>query len=385
MKLLEYQLKMIFKQYEIPIPDGKVTSIAREAKRIAEDIGEAVVVKAQVLAEGRGAAGGIRLARTPQETELFASQILASTIHGRQVSKVLVDEAVIVDKEYYIFITYSRALQKPVIAMYNTGSVYIETSAAALDDNLDYLAIDPLIGLQQYQIFELASRFDFPPKYQRRLFAIVNAMWRIFCDKDATLVAINPLVITNDGRMLALDGKITVDDHAFFRQQTVFDTRVIETLATKNEYEANKYGMYYFKMDGNIGLLSNATGVSMFTIDYVKSRGGQPADYLDLGGSSRPDNIEIAMRVLFGDPDVDIILVNIFGGRIRCDEAAERLLGSLKDNRRRIPVIVCFGGTGAEKAVEMLADSQITAVTELPAAVNEVFNNIGEPYEHPDQ
>ena len=125
--------------------------------------------------------------------------------------------------------------------------------------------------------------------------------------------------------------------------------------------------------------------VSMFTIDYVKSRGGQPADYLDLGGSSRPDNIEIAMRVLFGDPDVDIILVNIFGGRIRCDEAAERLLGSLKDNRRRIPVIVCFGGTGAEKAVEMLADSQITAVTELPAAVNEVFNNIGEPYEHPDQ
>ncbi len=385
MKLLEYQLKTIFKQYEIPIPDGKVTSIAREAKRIAEDIGEAVVVKAQVLAEGRGAAGGIRLARTPQETELFASQILASTIQGRQVSKVLVDEAVIVDKEYYIFITYSRALQKPVIAMYNTGSVYIETSAAALDDNLDYLAIDPLIGLQQYQIFELASRFDFPPKYQRRLFTIVNAMWRIFCDKDATLVAINPLVITNDGRMLALDGKITIDDHAFFRQQSVFDTRVVETLATENEYAANKYGMYYFKMDGNIGLFSNATGVTMFTIDYVKSRGGRPADYLDLGGSARPDNIEIAMRVLSNDPNIDIILINIFGGRVHCDEAAERLLASMKDNRRHIPVIACFGGTGAEKAVEMLAESPIKAVTELPAAVDEVFNHIGEPYEHPDQ
>ncbi len=385
MKLLEYQLKMIFKQYGIPIPDGKVTSIAREAKRIAEDIGESVVVKAQVHAEGRGAAGGIRLARTPQETELFASEILSSAIRGLPVSKVLVDEAVIVDKEYYVFITYSRALQKPVIAMYNNRSVYIETSAGALDDNLDYLMIDPLIGLQQYQIFDLASRFDFPPKYQRRLFAIVNAMWRIFCDKDATLVAINPLAITNDGRMLALDGKITVDDHAFFRQQTIFDTQVIDTPATKNEYEANKYGMYYFKMAGNIGLLSNATGITMCTIDYVKSRGGQPADYLDLGGGARPDNIEIAMDLLYDDPDIDVILVNIFGGRIRCDETAERLLASQKNNRWRVPVVACFGGTGAEKALEMLSTSRITAVSDLPAAVDEVFKTIGEPYEHPDQ
>ena len=225
MKLQEYQLKNIFRQYGIPIPDGRVTSFAREAKRIAEEISCPVVVKAQVQAEGRGMSGGIRLARTPEETEEFASEILASHIKGLPVSKVLIDEAVPIEEEYYLLIAYDRSQQIPVLAMYDTGSVYIETAANSLYENLERVEIDPLIGLQQFQIYDLASRCNFPQKYQRRLFEICKQMWQIFCDLDALLVAINPLAFTPDGRMLALDGKITLDDNAFFRQQTLFDAQ----------------------------------------------------------------------------------------------------------------------------------------------------------------
>ena len=378
MKLQEYQLKNIFKQYGIPIPDGRVTSFAREAKRIAEEINGPVVVKAQVQAEGRGMSGGIRLARTPEETEEFASEILASHIKGLPVSKVLIDEAVPIEEEFYLLIAYDRSRQIPVLAMYDTGSVYIETAANSLYENLERVEIDPLIGLQQFQIYDLASRCNFPQKYQRRLFEICKQMWKIFCDLDALLVAINPLAFTPDGRMLALDGKITLDDNAFFRQQTLFDAQYM-MITNETEYEAMKYGMCYFRMDGNIGVLANGAGLTMSCIDYVRYRGGHPANYLDMGGSVHEEKAEKALTLLYNDPRVDVIIINIYGGKTHCDKVAGGLLRSLKSNRRNIPLIVRFSGTGADTAHEMLKGTKIRTVPDLPEAVDSVFEIIGAP------
>lgn len=379
MKLQEYQLKNIFKQYGIPIPDGRVTSFSREAKRIAEEIGGPVVVKAQVLAEGRGMAGGIRLARTPEETEEFAAEILASRIKDLPVDKILIDEAVTIDDEYYLLITYDRAVQKPVLVMYDTGSLYIETAANSLFDNLERVVIDPLIGLQRFQIFDLLSRCSFPQKYTRRLFEICGQMWKIFCDTDATLVAINPLAITSDGRLLALDGKITLDDNAFFRQQALFDTKYA-SVNGDGEFEAQKYGMFYFKMDGNIGVLANGAGLTMSCIDYIKYRGGQPANYLDMGGSVHEEKAEKGLHMLYGDPQIEAIVIDVYGGKTHCDKVAEGILASLRENRRNIPLIVIFSGTNAEAAHEILKGTPgICSAENMPEAVDKVFEIIGEP------
>ena len=378
MKLQEYQLKNIFRQYGIPVPDGRVTSYAREAKRIAEAINGPVVVKAQVLSEGRGMSGGIRLARTPEETEEFASQILASRIQDVPVSKVLIDEAVTIAEEYYILITYDRAVQTPVLVMYDTGSLYIETAANSLYDNLERVNIDPLIGLQQYQVYDLASRCNFPLKYQRKLFTICGQMWKIFCEMDALLVAINPLAIGTDGRLLALDGKITVDNNAFFRQQTLFDSE-LSMISNMTEYEAQNYGMCYFRMDGNIGVLANGAGLTMSCIDYLRHRGGRPANYLDMGGSVHDQRAEKALTLLYDDPRVDAVIVNVYGGKTHCDKVAEGLLRSLYHNKRKIPTIVRFSGTNADIAHEMLKGSLIATVPDLPEAVDKVFEFIGAP------
>ena len=378
MKLQEYQLKNIFRQYGIPVPDGRVTSYAREAKRIAETINAPVVVKAQVLSEGRGMSGGIRLARTPEEAEEFASQILSSKIREIPVSKVLIDEAVMIGEEYYILITYDRAEQVPVLVMYDTGSLYIETAANSLYENLERVTIDPLIGLQQFQIFDLASRCNFPQKYQRKLFKVCLQMWKIFCELDALLVAINPLAISTDGRLLALDGKITVDDNAFFRQQMLFDSQP-GLVSNMTEYEAQKYGICYFKMDGNIGVLANGAGLTMSCIDYVRHRGGRPANYLDMGGSVHDQKAEKALRLLYEDPRVDAIIMNIYGGKTHCDKVAEGLLRSLSSNKRKIPTIVRFSGTNADIALEMLKGSLIATVPDMPEAVDKVFEFIGAP------
>ncbi len=382
MKLQEYQLKIIFKQNGIPIPDGRVTSFSREAKRIAEEINAPVVVKAQVLTEGRAMYGGIRVARTPEETEVFASEILSSRIHDLPVAKVLIDEAVTIDEEYYLLISYDRARQIPVLVMYDTGSIYIETAANSLYENLERVDIDPLIGLQQYQIFDLAGRCNFPVKYQRKLFEICARMWDIFSNLDALLVAINPLAITSDGRLLALDGKITLDNNAFFRQQQLFDTQY-SSITNETEFEARKYGMCYFKMDGNIGLLANGAGLTMSCIDYVRHRGGSPANYLDMGGSVHEEKAEKALTLLYNDPQVEAIIVNVYGGKTHCDKVAGGLLRSLSANKRNIPLVVRFSGTNAEEAHEMLKDKGIITVPDMPEAVDKVFEIVGAPsHEH---
>lgn len=379
MKLQEYQVKSFFRTYGIPVPDGHVTSIAREAKQIAEEIDGPVIVKAQVLREGRSLEGGIRLAKSPEETERIASDILSLNIKGLPVSRVLIDEAIPIQEEYYVFITFDRSQRKPVLGLYNNGSIYIEAAAQALYDVIETVTIDPLIGLQRYQIAELVSRFDFPQKYVKEFITICQKLWRLFEDTDATLVGINPLAISSDNRMLALDGKITVDDYAFYRQELLFDYRQNQGEdADPLEEEAHKYGLFYFNMGGNIGTMMNGAGLSMASIDYIKSCGGRPANYLDMGGDVYEEKASKGMEILFRNPEIEIIIVNIFGGKTHCDAIAEGLLHAQPLNKRHIPIIARFSGTNEDLAREILNGSGIITANSITQAVEKAFVILGE-------
>ncbi len=377
MKLHEYQLKLYFKRYGIPVPEGQVTSIAREAKLITEEIGGPVVVKAQVLTEGRGEAGGIRLARTPDETRLAAAEMLASKIKGIPVRKLLIDEAVNIEKEYYILITFDRATRRPVLMMYDTGEIFIEAAASALYEGLDRVDIDPLIGLRRFQIIDLASRFDVPEKHIRRFVDICQNLYKLFCEMDATLVALNPLAITDDDRMLAIDGKITVDDNAYYRQEMLYDFQPTGAMEPGVIYDARKYGMYYSKMDGDIGCLMNGGGLAMACLDYIRIRGGRPANYLNMSGNVYEEKVITAMDILYQDPQIRVILIDFYGGRSDCSVVAASILKTLPRNLNNLPIIAHFCGNKAEEANALLAGSAVTTVADFPEAVDKAFEITG--------
>ncbi len=372
MKLHEYQSKAFFKKYGIPIPEGHVTSMAREAKQIADEIGGPVVVKAQVLVEGRGMAGGIRLAKTPQEAEKFASEILSARIKGLSVRNVLVDEAVSIEKEYFLLITYGRELRMPLLMMYESGTIYIETAANALFDNLERVYINPLSGLQRYQVRQLAVRLDFPQKFLRGLIDICLGMWRLFCDLDARMVAINPLSITDDQRLLALDGKITLDENARFRQEYLDDFHDFDAEAY-GEFEARKHGLDYVKLDGNIGCLANGAGLTMAMLDCIEDCGGHPANFMDLGTGVMADSVISALDILLKDPQVKVILVNIFGGMARCDDVAEALKKAVEKFGTEIPIVLYMNGTRSESGYQILQGTDIIFAPSMVEAVKKAI------------
>lgn len=376
MKLHEYQSKTFFKKYGIPIPEGHVTSIAREAKQIAEEIGGPVVVKAQVLAEGRGMAGGIRLAKTPQEAEKVASEILSAKIRGLSVRNVLVDEALSIEKEYFLLITFDREAKMPLLMMYESGTIYIETAANALFENLDRVYIDPLVGLQRYQVRQLAYRLDFPQKFLRGLTEICLGMWRLFCDVDARMVGINPLAITDDQRLLVLDGKITLDENARFRQEYLVDFHDFDVEAY-GEFEAQKLGLDYIKMDGNIGCLVNGAGLTMATLDCIEDFGGRPANFMDLGAGVDPDKVISALGILLNDPQVEVVLINIFGGMTRCDDIANGLKAAIEKYGTDIPLIMHMGGTHADSGYRILKDLDILFAPSMIEAVKKAVEIAG--------
>ncbi len=372
MKLHEYQSKVLFKQYGIPIPEGHMTSMAREAKQIAKEIGGSVVVKAQVLVEGRGMAGGIRLARTPQEAEKFASEILSAKIKGLPVRNVLVDEALLLEKEYFLLITYGRETRMPLLMMYDSGTIYIETAANALFDNLERVYINPLAGLQRYQIRQLAARLDFPQKFMRGLIDICMGMWRLFCDLDARMVALNPLCITDDQRLVALDGKVTLDENARFRQEYLIDLHSFGADAY-GESEARKHGLDYIKLDGTIGCLTNGAGLTMATLDCIEDCGGHPANFMDLGAGVTVDSVISALNILIKDPQVKVILVNLFGGMTRCDEIAGALRQGIEKYEPDIPIVLYMNGTHADIGYQMLQDLEIVIAPSMLEGVKKAI------------
>jgi succinyl-CoA synthetase beta subunit len=368
MKLHEYQSKMIFSKYGIPIPKGRVATTAAEAKAIAEELGGRVVVKSQVLVGGRGKAGGVKLAKDPNEAEQLAGQILGMEIKGLPVRKVLVDEAAGIESEIYFSITNDRAQRKPVMIASAAGGVEIEEVAAKTPEKIIKVHIDPLLGLRDYQARDIAASIDLPREHWKEFGRIAAGLWQVYSQTDATLAEINPLVITKDNRLLALDGKMLIDDSALYRHPDLAEMRDLDEEAAA-ETEARKYGLTYIKLDGNIGCMVNGAGLAMTTMDIVKLFGGEPANFLDIGGGANADKVAAAMRIILTDTNVRAILLNIFGGITRCDEVAHGILEATSQVKPKAPMIVRLVGTNSAEGRQILADARmITADTLADAA-----------------
>lgn len=367
MKLHEYQSKQLFARYGVPIPRGTVTSSATEARHIAEELGGRAVVKSQVLVGGRGKAGGIRLANNPEEAQQLAAKILSMEIKGLPVRKVLVDEAAAIDQEIYLGITNDRGLRKPVIMASSAGGVDIEEVAAKTPEQIVKVHVDPLLGIKDYQTRDIAAGIDLPRPYWKQFGEIVKGLWQVYTENDATLAEINPLVITKDKRLLALDGKLIIDDNALFRHGGLSDLRDLDVEAP-SELEARKYGLTYIKLDGTIGCMVNGAGLAMATMDIIKHFGGEPANFLDIGGGASSERVTAAMRIILADPNVKAVLLNIFGGITRCDEVARGIVAAMQDVKTDVPMVIRLVGTNAEDGRQILADADMAPAETLAEA-----------------
>jgi len=364
MRLHEYQSKSLFARYGIPIPRGRIASSATEAKQISEELGGKVVIKSQVLVGGRGKAGGIRLAKTNKEAEDYATEILGMEVKGIPVRKVLVDEAVSISKEIYLSIANDRNNQKPLLMASSAGGVDIEETALRSPDKIIKRIIDPLIGLRDYQLRDIAISIDLDRKFWKPFGEIIIALWRLYVDCDATIVEINPLVITAEEKLVALDAKVVLDDNAIFRHPDLAEMRDIDDEAPA-EVEGRKFGVVFIKLDGNIGCLVNGAGLAMATMDIIKLLGGKPANFLDIGGGASSEKVAAAFRIILLDPQVKAILVNVFGGITRCDEVAKGILGAMNIVKTKIPVIVRLVGTNREEGMRLLEGTNLIPAVSL--------------------
>lgn len=378
MKLHEYQSKKIFSRFNIPIPKGRVTTTANEARQIADELGGRVVIKSQVLVGGRGKAGGIRLAKSSKESEEIASQILAMEIKGLPVRKVLVDEAANIEKEIYLGITNDRAARKPVMMASSAGGVEIEEIARETPEKIIRAYIDPLMGLRDYQARDIAVGIDLPRDHWRTFVQIARGLWEAYQGCDATLAEINPLVITTENQLLAVDGKMIIDDNALYRHPDLAEMRDLD-VEEQSEIEARKYGLSYIKLDGNIGCMVNGAGLAMTTMDIIKIFGGEPANFLDIGGGAGADKVAAALRIILSDSKVNAVLINVFGGITRGDEVARGILAALDEIRTDIPMVIRLVGTNANEGRQILAEaSMITAETLAGAAQKAVAISDGQ-------
>ncbi len=368
MKLHEYQSKHFFARYGIPIPKGRVAANAVEAKHIAQELGDRVVIKAQVLVGGRGKAGGIRLAKSPEEAEELAGQILSMKIKGLPVRKVLIDEAASIDKEIYLGITNDRSARKPVMMASSAGGVEIEEVARDAPEKIVKVYIDPLLGLRDYQARDIAAGIDLPRDHWRIFGQIANGLWQAYRESDATLAEINPLIITSKDQLIAVDGKMVLDDNALFRHPDLAEMRDLD-VEDPSEIEARKYGLVFIKLDGDIGCMVNGAGLAMTTMDIIKLFGGSPANFLDIGGGASAEKVTAALRIILTDPNVKTVLFNIFGGITRGDEVARGILAAMNELQKEIPMVIRLVGTNAEEGRQILSDADmITAETLADAA-----------------
>ncbi len=378
MKLHEYQSKLIFAEYGVPIPKGRVAATANEAKQIAEELGGRVVVKSQVLVGGRGKAGGIRLAKSPSEAEELATQILSMEIKGLPVRKVLIDEAANIEHEIYLGITNDRAARRPVMMASSEGGVDIEEVARVTPEKIIKAHIDPLMGLQGYQARDIAAGIDLPRELWRSFGKIAESLWQAYKKSDATLAEINPLVITSDNKLVAVDGKMVLDDSALFRHPDLAEKRDLDVEAPA-EIEARKYGLSFIKLDGDIGCMVNGAGLAMTSMDVIKFFGGEPANFLDIGGGANAEKVAAAFRIILSDPNIKAVLINIFGGITRGDEVARGILTAMKEVKPKVPMVVRLVGTNAEEGRQLLANANmITANTLADAAKKAVAAAKGE-------
>ncbi len=373
MKIHEYQAKEIFRKYNIPVPDGIVAFSVDEAKKASEKLGDfPVVVKAQIHAGGRGKGGGVKLATSLDEAEQFADEILGMNLithqtgpEGKIVNKLLIEQGCKIKKELYLSIVPDRASAKIVIIASIEGGMDIEEVAEKTPEKIIKTFIDPMQGIQPYHSREIAFGLELTPETMKQFFVILKSLYTLFVEKDCNLLEINPLIITEDNKILAIDAKVDIDSNSLFRHKDILEYRDLDE-EDPLEVEASKYNLNYINLDGNIGNVVNGAGLAMATMDIIKLSGAEAANFLDVGGGATAEMVENAFRILLKDKKVKGILINIFGGILRCDEFAKGVVQAAKKTGLNIPVVVRMEGTNVEKGREILAESGL----ELQTAVN---------------
>ena len=367
MKLHEYYSKKIFSDYGIPIPHGEIAETPKDAQRIAKELGGQVVVKSQVLVGGRGKAGGIKVAKNPKEAYQHAQEILSLTIKGLPVRKVLIDQAADIKDEIYLGITTDRSARKPVIMASAEGGVDIEEVARKTPKKIIKCHIDPLMGLQTYQSRDLAAGIDLARVHWRAFGQIAQGLWQAYNGSDATLAEINPLVVTGDGKLLAVDGKMVLDDNALFRHPELEALRDLD-VDKEAEIRARENDLSFIKLDGNIGCMVNGAGLAMTTMDIIKLFGGEPANFLDIGGGASAEKVATALEIILSDKNVKAVLFNIFGGITRCDLVAKGILEALGKVKTEIPMVVRLVGTNAAEGRQLLKNAEMETADTLAKA-----------------
>ena len=370
MKIHEYQGKAILSQYGVPVPRGKVAFSADEARAIAQELGGGTCgVKAQIHAGGRGKGGGVKVVKGPEAAFAAAGRLIGMTLvthqtgpEGRKVERLLVEEGLDIKRELYLGMVIDRSRRRPVLMASPDGGVEIEKVAEETPERIFKEFLHPALGLQGYQARRLAFRLGLSGDLGGKAVTMMSAVARAFTAADASLVEINPLVVTGDGRLVALDAKMTFDDSALYRHP---DVRALRDLGEEEplEIEASNHSLNYIKLDGTIGCMVNGAGLAMATMDIIKLAGGEPANFLDVGGGANAGQIKNAFRILMADTGVKAVLINIFGGILRCDVLAEGLIAAVRDLDVRVPIVIRMEGTNVEKGKEMLADSGLNFTT----------------------
>jgi succinyl-CoA synthetase beta subunit len=363
LKIHEFQAKNIFSQYGIPIPRGDVAKTPEEAQAIAEKQGRTVVVKAQIHAGGRGKGGGVKVASNPEDAYRAAQAIIGMNLvthqtgpQGRNVKQVLVEEGLAIEKELYLGIVLDRAQSAPVIMASEAGGMEIEEVAARTPEKILKVAVDPAIGFTAYHARKLAYGLNLNADLVKKAAPFISNLYKIFIEKDCSLIEINPLVITKDGNLLALDAKMNFDDDGLFRHpelKELYDVDEQDPL----EVEAGKYKLNYIKLEGNVGCMVNGAGLAMATMDIIKIAGGEPANFLDVGGGASAEQVENAFRILLSDKNVKVVLINIFGGILRCDRVAHGIVEAAKRIEMKLPLVVRLEGTNVEEGRHILKES----------------------------
>jgi succinyl-CoA synthetase beta subunit len=376
LKIHEFQAREILKKHGVPVPPFEVVSDPGAARRAAAAFGGLVVVKAQVHAGGRGKAGGVKLARDPAEAEAKASAILGMTIKGLVVKRVIVARAVDIDREYYAGIVVDRASKRPVVMVSASGGVDIEEVARATPERIVRRPVDPEGGLDAKEAAALAASIEERPAQASAVAEVLVRLYRAFAESDCSLAEINPVVVTPEGRVWAVDAKMNIDDNALDRHPDLEALRDTDG-ETREDALARGAGLSYVKLDGNVGCLVNGAGLAMATMDLIKHYGGEPANFLDIGGSSSPEKVVTALDIITSDEGVRAVLINIFGGITRCDDVATGLVQAFAARRPAVPVVVRLTGTNEERAGKILAGHGLACVTSMDEAVQKAVELAG--------
>ena len=379
MRLFEYEAKEAFRQAGILLPPSGIAATPAEAAKVAKGLACPVVIKAQVLAGGRGKAGGIKFAKTPAEAKAKAAEILKMTIHGHPVQRVLVEKRLDIQQEIYVGITIDRGRRRPVVICSAMGGVDIEQVAEEHPDKIAQFWTDPVLGLREFEARQIAKNAGFEGRAMLQVTGFLLRLWQVFLKNDAELTEINPLIVTSDGTYIAADARLNVDDNALFRHKALAE-RVSKGISEQTELErrAQEQGMTYVELQGNIGIIGNGAGLVMATMDAVKYYGGSPANFLDVGGGATADRMLNALKIVISHPDVEAVFINILGGITRCDEMARGIVDAQKTLPRKVPIVIRMIGTREKEGAEILEASNIPFLNSMDAAAKRVVEHVQE-------